>query len=197
MAQVLREFIGLEYDKAQIQEAKSANKPIILSGVLQRSEAKNQNGRIYPHHILQREIRNYQKMVAEGRALGECDHPSDNVVSLKNVSHVVREIGWNNNDVVGKVEILNTPAGKILQNLMEANIRLGVSSRGMGDITMDENGNAVVGESYLLVCFDVVSEPSTHGAWLSESKNIDMNAMIQKLSKRDRVNRMVNEILKR
>ena len=195
MAKVLREFIGLNYDKALVKEAKEKNLPIVLQGVLQRADAKNQNGRIYPRPILEREITNYQKAVAEGRAVGEADHPDQSVVSLKNVSHVVREIGWNGDDVVGKVEILNTPSGQILKSLMESGIRLGISSRGVGEVRQDESGNDVVDESFVLICFDVVSEPSTHGAWLGESKNISIREVVSHLSKRDRVNRIVNEIL--
>jgi hypothetical protein len=195
MARVLREFIALEYDRSTIQEARAAKAPIMLRGILQRAEAKNQNGRIYPKAILEREIGNYQKSVSEGRAVGECDHPDASVVSLKNVSHVVREIGWDGNDVVGQVEILNTPSGHILQSLMESGIKLGISSRGVGDVKVDENGVDVVDESFVLVAFDIVSEPSTHGAWLGESKNVSIREVVSHLSKRDRVNRIVNEIL--
>ncbi len=195
MAQLLREFIGLDYDRKVIQEMKSANAPIILNAVLQRSDAKNQNGRIYPHSVLQREVQNYQKAVNEGRAVGECDHPSESVVSLKNVSHVVREIGWRGNDVVGKIEILNTPSGQILRSLMESGIKLGISSRGVGDVMKNESGDDVVDESFVLICFDAVSEPSTHGAWIGESRKINLQEVYDKLSSRDRVNRIVNAIL--
>ena len=195
MGRVLREFITLQYDKEQIKEAKEANLPIVLNGVLQRADAKNQNGRVYPRHILEREITNYQKAVMEGRALGECDHPDKSVVELKNASHVVRDIGWNGSDVVGKVELLNTPSGNILKSLMESGIKLGISSRGVGEVKKDDSGNDVVTEDFVLICFDVVSEPSTHGAWLNEGKQISVNEAISHLSKRDRVNRIANDIL--
>ena len=197
MAKVLREFITLNYDKSVVKEATERNLPVILSGVLQRADAKNQNNRIYPRPILEREIMNYQKAVAEGRALGECDHPDKSVVELKNVSHIVREIGWQNNDVVGKVELLNTPNGNILKSLMESGVKLGISSRGVGEVQQDDDGNDVVTEDFMLICFDVVSEPSTHGAWLSEGKNVDLRDVVSHLNKRDRVNRLVNEILLR
>lgn len=196
MAQLLREFIGLEYDKQVIQEMKAANAPIILNAVFQRSDAKNQNGRIYPHSVLEREVTNYQKAVREGRAVGECDHPSESVVSLKNVSHVVREIGWRGNDVIGKLEILNTPSGQILRSLMESGIKLGISSRGVGDVQKNDQGDDVVDESFVLICFDAVSEPSTHGAWIGESRKVSLREVYNHLSKRDRVNRIVNEILR-
>lgn len=124
-----------------------------------------------------------------------CDHPDDSVVSLKNVSHVVREIGWNGNDVVGKVEILNTPSGKILQSLMESGITLGISSRGVGEVRKDEQGCDVVEDSFTILAFDCVSDPSTHGAFLHESKNIAVEEVVAKLPKTDRINRIANEIL--
>ncbi len=196
MAKLLREFIGLQYDAKQICELRSANRPIILSGVLQRADAVNQNGRRYPRSILAREVENYKKAVAEGRAVGECDHPDKSVVELKNVSHVVREIDWQGNDVVGRVEILNTPSGNILKSLMESGIKLGISSRGVGEVQKDDEGYDVVDESFVLICFDVVSEPSTHGAWLNESRNVNIQEVYNSISKRDRINRIVNEILK-
>lgn len=197
MARLLQEFIGLNYDSKQILEMKSANQPIILSGVLQRADSKNQNGRCYPRAILAREVENYKKAVAEGRAVGECDHPDKSVVELRNVSHVVREIDWRGNDVIGRVEILNTPSGQILKSLMESGIKLGISSRGVGEVQRDENGVDVVDESFVLICFDVVSEPSTHGAWLSEGKQVNLQEVYDTISKRDRINRVVNEILQK
>jgi hypothetical protein len=125
-----------------------------------------------------------------------CDHPDKSVVELKNVSHVVRDIDWQGNDVVGRVEILNTPSGNILKSLMESGIKLGISSRGVGEVQKDDEGYDVVDESFVLICFDVVSEPSTHGAWLNESRNVNIQEVYNSISKRDKINRIVNEILK-
>lgn len=139
---------------------------LIVSGVLQRAGAKNQNGRVYPRDILQREVQQYQQLIDERRALGELDHPDSSVVNLQNVSHNVVEIGWEGDDVVGKVEILPTPSGNILRELFKSGIRLGISSRGMGSVK-DGTDGLEVQEDFNLIAFDFVSNPSTHGAFLS------------------------------
>lgn len=139
---------------------------LIVSGVLQRAGAKNQNGRVYPRNILQREVQQYQQLIDERRALGELDHPDSSVVNLQNVSHNVVEIGWEGDDVVGKVEILPTPSGNILRELFKSGIRLGISSRGMGSVK-DGSDGLEVQEDFNLIAFDFVSNPSTHGAFLS------------------------------
>lgn len=139
---------------------------LIVSGVLQRAGAKNQNGRVYPRNILQREVQQYQQLIDERRALGELDHPDSSVVNLQNVSHNVVEIGWEGDDVVGKVEILPTPSGNILRELFKSGIRLGISSRGMGSVKDGADGLEVQ-EDFNLIAFDFVSNPSTHGAFLS------------------------------
>lgn len=139
---------------------------LIVSGVLQRAGAKNQNGRVYPRDILQREVQQYQQLIDERRALGELDHPDSSVVNLQNVSHNVVEIGWEGDDVVGKVEILPTPSGNILRELFKSGIRLGISSRGMGSVKDGADGLEVQ-EDFNLIAFDFVSNPSTHGAFLS------------------------------
>jgi len=139
---------------------------LIVSGVLQRAGAKNQNGRVYPKDILSREVQQYQQLIDERRALGELDHPDSSVVNLQNVSHNVVEIGWEGDDVVGKVEILPTPSGNILRELFRSGIRLGISSRGMGSVK-DGSDGLEVQEDFNLIAFDFVSNPSTHGAFLS------------------------------
>ena len=139
---------------------------LIVSGVLQRAGAKNQNGRVYPKDILSREVQQYQQLIDERRALGELDHPDSSVVNLQNVSHNVVEIGWEGDDVVGKVEILPTPSGNILRELFRSGIRLGISSRGMGSVKDGADGLEVQ-EDFNLIAFDFVSNPSTHGAFLS------------------------------
>lgn len=149
---------------------------LIVSGVLQRAGAQNQNGRVYPRDILQREVKQYQQLIDERRALGELDHPDSSVVNLQNVSHNVVEIGWEGDNVVGKVEILPTPSGNILRELFKSGIRLGISSRGMGSVKDGADGLEVQ-EDFNLIAFDFVSNPSTHGAFLSpvnESVNMEV-----------------------
>jgi hypothetical protein len=147
---------------------------LVVSGVLQRADAKNQNSRIYPRQILEREVDNYlQKEIAEKRAYGELDHPESSVVNLKNVSHVVRECWWDGDDVVGKVEILNTPSGNILKELILADLTVGISSRGMGSVKKINEDTDQVEDDFQLVCWDFVSNPSTHGAFLTVNESVD------------------------
>lgn len=127
---------------------------------------------------------------------GELDHPDSSIVSLERVCHIVREVWWKGDEVWGAVEILNTPKGKIAQDLIEAGVKIGISSRGVGDTVKNENGYDVVDESFMLVGFDLVSEPSTHNAWLHESKQLSIGEIRKSIPKLDRVNRIVNEILR-
>jgi hypothetical protein len=143
------------------------NGKVIVSGVLQRAEAKNQNGRVYPKEILVREVKKYQdNQIKENRALGELDHPDSSVINLRNVSHNVLEVKWNGNDLVGKVEILPTPSGNILKELLGAGIRLGISSRGLGSVKEINENTVEVQDDFELIGWDFVSNPSTHGAFM-------------------------------
>lgn len=166
---------------------------MILSGIMQKSDTVNGNGRIYPHKVLQKEVQNYSKLVKERRALGELDHPDDSVINLKNASHLVTEIWWNNNDVMGKVKVLNTPAGQVLQELVKSGVSLGISSRGMGSVSENQNGT-IVEDDFQLICFDFVSEPSTPGAYMmKEAKDLEKPNIF---TKSDRVNRAINDVLR-
>ena len=156
---------------------------------MQRADAKNGNGRVYPRQVLMREVENYQKLVKEKRALGELDHPEDSVINLKNASHIVTDVWWQGNDVMGKVQVLNTPSGQVLKSLAEAGVNLGISSRGMGSVH-ESNGNTIVEDDFQLICFDFVSEPSTTGAFMMrEHKEPNV------FTKADRINRALNDIL--
>ena len=116
---------------------------MILNGILQKANTLNQNGRIYPHHILEREIRNYEKLIREKRAFGELDHANEPIVNMKNISHTIREI-WMEGDVVyGKVEVLDTPCGKIIEAIIKAGCRPGISSRALGSLQRENNVNVV------------------------------------------------------
>ena len=139
----------------------------IVKGILQRAGAENQNGRVYPMQILQREAKKYETLIKERRALGELDHPDSSVINLKNVSHNVREIHWEGNDLCGTVEILPTPSGNILKELLRAGILLGISSRGMGSTRQLEGNKVEVQEDFELIGWDFVSNPSTHGAFMT------------------------------
>jgi hypothetical protein len=166
-----------------------------MKGILQKSNTLNQNGRIYPRDILEREVRNYQKFIAENRALGELDHPDSSVVELKNASHIVREAYMDGDICYGTVEILDTPAGKILKSLIDNNVTLGISSRGVGS-TRREGDHQIVQDDFQLICWDFVSEPSTPGAFMmKEGKEISLTELNQVFNKSDRVDRIFNDIL--
>lgn len=139
-----------------------------VQGVLQRAEAQNQNGRVYKKAILEREVKKYtQDFIKVGNAYGELDHPDSPVVSLKNASHVVKEVWWKGNDLMGKVQLLNTPSGNIVQNILKDGHTIGISSRGTGSVQETNEGTLMVQDDFELVCWDFVSNPSTHGAFLA------------------------------
>jgi hypothetical protein len=164
-----------------------ANGGLILSGVMQRADAQNGNGRIYPRQVLEREIQKYQQLIKENRALGELDHPDDSVVNLKNASHMVTDIWWNGDDVMGKAKILNTPSGQILKALVESGVKLGISSRGLGSVR-ETRGQTIVEDDFNLICFDFVSDPSTTGAFMMrESKGDNNNVLVQLTEKLDKL----------
>ena len=161
----------LYYDNDLIKEAHNASKPLILRHVtLQQANSKNQNGRIYPRQILTKEVVRYNKeFVEQNRALGELDHPESPIVNLRNVCANVTKISMNGDAVVGDMQVLSTPAGNIVRELVKNNIRLGVSSRGVGSVKNVNEDTLEVQEDYSLICFDVVSNPSTPGAFINES----------------------------
>jgi hypothetical protein len=199
--EVLREFYELceggfcpdlltEEEKVLIKN----NGVVFLTGVMQKCDQQNGNGRIYPEKVLRREVENYQKIVEDRRALGELDHPDDSVVNLKNVSHMVTKVWWDGNAVMGKVRVLDTPSGNILKSLVRDGVKLGISSRGLGS-TRKQEGKTIVEDDFQLICFDFVQEPSTPGAFMmKENKTRDIN---QIYSKADRLNRLLNDIVRK
>ena len=171
MRQLIVDYLPFEVKPEQINESLKENDgKLIVRGVLQRAEAKNQNGRVYPKDILHREAKKYAKeFIKERRAMGELDHPESSVVNLQNVSHNIREMHWEGDNLLGEVEVLGTPSGNILKELFKAGIKLGISSRGMGSVeTVNEEGDQVtqVQPDFELIAFDFVSNPSTHGAFM-------------------------------
>ena len=171
--QLLVDYIPFEIERDKINESlKDNNDRLVVKGVLQRAEAKNQNGRVYPREVLVKEAKKYAETnISERRALGELDHPDSSVVNLNNASHNILEMHWKGDDLLGTVEILSTPAGNILKELFKSGIKLGISSRGLGsvkEIHEDEEQDTVeVQPDFELIAFDFVSNPSTHGAFLS------------------------------
>ena len=169
MKKLLVDYIPFEISRDTINESiKENNGRLVVKGVLQRAEAKNQNGRVYPRETLMREADNYSKVnIAERRALGELDHPDSSVVNLNNASHNILEMHWDGDDLLGTVEVLSTPAGNILKELFKSGIKLGISSRGLGSVKeLGESDGVEVQPDFELIAFDFVSNPSTHGAFM-------------------------------
>lgn len=191
--QILVEYMPLEVDREYIMEAtKNPSLPVRVKAILQRADIKNQNGRIYPKEILMREAKKYhEEFVTARRAMGELDHPESRaVVNLGSVSHIISEMHWEGDDLVGMIEVLSTPSGNIVKELLKSGIRLGVSSRGVGSVRQMSESTVEVDEDFNLICFDIVSNPSTQGAFLSEGV---MNAINS--SKRIRVNELIQDFL--
>lgn len=173
------------------------SKPMIVQGVLQRANAKNQNGRVYPKDILEREVKKYDdNFVKERRALGELDHPDSSVVNLQNVSHNVVEMMWNGDDLVGKVEVLPTPSGNILKALFKAGIKLGISSRGLGSVRKNVRENAdEVQDDFELIAFDFVSNPSTRGAFLFPTGALNESVTSTPVNKYAKIESLIHDII--
>ena len=193
--EVLIDYTSFDVTPQMITESEQTNNGrVIVSGVLQRAGAKNQNGRVYPKEVLMREVKSYSEIqIAENRALGELDHPESSVVNLQNVSHNIKKVWWKGDDVMGTVEVLSTPAGNILKELLKAGVKLGISSRGLGSVKqLDEDGTLQVQNDFELVCWDFVSNPSTHGAFM---KPINESVNDIYINKYENVNNIINEIL--
>ena len=193
---LLNSYEVFDYTPDMIKESREKNNgKVVMRGILQKADTLNQNGRIYPMAVLEREVRNYQKFIAENRALGELDHPDSSVVNLKNVSHVIKEAYLDRGVVYGTVELLDTPSGKILQSLVESGVKLGISSRGVGSVKKQGDYH-IVQDDFQLICWDYVSEPSTPGAFmLPEGRTINSSELRNIFNKSDRIDRIVNDIL--
>lgn len=165
---------------------------MILSGKLQEGDRQNGNGRIYPTGILSREIDNYKQVVKDMRALGELDHPESSIINLNNVSHLVLDVWMEGKVVMGKLKVLDTPSGKILRSLIEGGAQLGISSRGLGSVEQ-RSGKTMVQDDFQLICFDIVSDPSTPDAYMRISENKIPERQI--FQKKDRINRLLNDII--
>ena len=165
MAQLL---VDVTPFKPTIRESKTRPGVFEVEGVMQRAKAENQNGRVYSKDILVREAKKYvDEFVDRGNAFGELDHPESPVVSLKNASHIVKELYWKGDDLMGKVELLNTPSGNIVKEIIKAGHTIGISSRGTGSVNQTNEGHLEVQDDFDLVCWDFVSNPSTQGAFMN------------------------------
>lgn len=177
-----------------LRESKERPGVFEVEGVMQRAGAKNQNGRIYTKEILMREVKKYmEEFVNNGNAYGELDHPESPVVSLKNASHIVKDLYWNGDDLMGKVELLNTPSGNIVKEIIKAGHTIGISSRGTGSVQQTSEGHLAVQPDFELVCWDFVSNPSTHGAFMNP---ISLNEAKKNISKYSNLDSIINDILR-
>ena len=190
--QLLVDYTPFEVSPTQINESLAQNNgKLVVKGVLQRAEAKNQNGRVYPMETLMREAKKYAgTYIKERRALGELDHPDSSVVNLNNASHNVLDMAWQGEDLVGTVEVLSTPSGNILKELFKCGIKLGISSRGMGsvkEVVTEGEETLEVQPDFELIAFDFVSNPSTHGAFLSPVNKSKGKISVNKFAGIDRL----------
>lgn len=190
MSQLLIETNLWDTKSMLTENVSKENGNLVVSGILATAEVKNGNGRYYPRELWERELDKYQEFVDGRRATGELDHPESSVVNLKNVSHVITECWWDGDHVMGKIEILPTPSGQILEALIKAGVTVGVSSRGMG--SLEQRGEVMeVQDDFELLCWDFVSTPSNPGSFmgvLQESKG-------QSINDYSKVNSIIREIL--
>ncbi len=197
MAKLLREFYELceggvcqdlltESEKRFVKDG-----GMILSGPMQKCNTENGNKRVYPEDVLKREVKRYKQVVDDKRALGELDHPDSSIINLVNVSHMVIDIWMDGLTVMGKCKVLDTPAGQILRSLVDAGVKIGISSRGMGSVS-ESRGQTIVEDDFQLICFDIVSEPSTPNAFMSlqESKLVN-----EQVTKNNKIINLMNEIV--
>ena len=191
MAQLL---VDVTPFKSVLRESKTKPGVFEVEGVMQRAKAQNQNGRVYARTILERESKKYtEDFVKNGNAFGELDHPESPVVSLKNASHVVKELWWDGDDLMGRVELLNTPSGNIVKEIIKAGHTIGISSRGTGSVQQTNEGTLEVQDDFELVCWDFVSNPSTHGAFMNP---VSLNEGKVKASKYQNLDSIINDILR-
>tara|TARA_R100001163_G_C5015688_1_gene160120 strand:+ start:335 stop:913 length:579 start_codon:yes stop_codon:yes gene_type:complete len=191
MAQLL---VDVTPFRPTLTESKKRPGVFEVEGVMQRAGAKNQNGRVYEKELLVRESKKYMdEFVKNGNAFGELDHPESPVVSLKNASHIVKDLYWNGDDLMGKVELLNTPAGNIVKEIIKAGHTIGISSRGTGSVQQTNEGTLEVQPDFELVCWDFVSNPSTHGAFMNP---VALNESKGKANKYENLDSIINDILR-
>lgn len=167
--QLLQDVFIIE--ELQILSEGKANDIMKIRGVFGRCNEKNNNGRIYPTAVLENQLKKVQPLIAERRLCGELDHPQNDVVRLANASHLITKLEMKGNDLIGEAEVLKTPAGLTAKALVNGGVKIGISSRGMGTLSEDHNGDKIVNEDFRLITFDLVADPSTRGAYpaLSES----------------------------
>lgn len=189
---IISEFHSFDVDKKIIKEAIANDTTISITCILQKADTLNRNGRVYPFSILKREAVKYMDLVKERSAMGELDHPDSAVISLVNVSHCVTDMWWEGQTLYGKIEIAETDAGAKLKGLLKSGFKLGISSRGVGSVK-SSNDKDVVQDDFELIAFDVVSSPSTPGAYLfKEGRQWGMTPLTEKSMKARKNDEVIN-----
>tara|TARA_Y100000593_G_scaffold91788_1_gene181567 strand:- start:286 stop:906 length:621 start_codon:yes stop_codon:yes gene_type:complete len=198
---LLREYYALcegGYCKDLLTEAEKMSmaegKSFYLTGILQMGGTKNGNGRKYPTPVLEREMNNYEMLIKQRRAYGELDHPDSSVVDLKNASHLVTRWWMDEQKVMGVIKVLDTPAGEIVKGIIRSGGQIGISSRGLGSVVNEANGVSMVQDDFQLICFDIVADPSTPGAFMNPTR-IHENRQVKIHDREYRVNALINSIL--
>jgi len=192
---LLMDYINFDVSPLTITESLNENNGrLIVQGVIQRANALNQNKRIYPRNILEREVQKYMDLVSDRRSLGELDHPDSSVINLSNVSHIITDLWWQEDDLVGKLEILSTPSGNILKELFKSGVKIGISSRGLGSTREIGEGQVEVQDDFEILCWDMVSNPSTHGSFVTPLHEGKEAIIDSKIEKYNRINEIVIDI---
>jgi hypothetical protein len=159
------------------------NKQQYIKGIFMQSDIQNQNGRVYPYNVLKKQVKEFnEKFVKQDRALGELGHPSGPSVNLDRVSHIITELHEDGKNFIGKAKIIDTPNGKIVKNLLESGVRLGVSSRGLGSIKTNKSGVNEVQDDFVLSTVDIVSDPSAPDAFVNgimEGKEFSLTGEVE------------------
>lgn len=174
---LMESFITEDVDGRKVRHVP---RPFIVDAVFQKYDVKNANGRIYPEAVLKKQVELYQTLIREHRALGECNHPSESTIDLSRISHNIIELHWEGRTLVGKLELnitdgfanhgIVSSCGDTVANLLLNGYKVGVSSRGVGSVE-NKMGQSVVGNDFELICWDIVSTPSTPGAWIAQTED--------------------------
>ena len=191
---LLVEYTPLNLTPQLINESIAKNNGVLMvEGVIQRAGAKNQNGRVYPKDILEAEVKKYiEGPIVERRAYGELDHSNESIINLKNVCLNIQKLWWENDDLMGKIEILTTPSGNIVKELFKCGGTVGISSRALGSVRQLDENTVEVQDDLELICWDIVSTPSTHGAFVTP-----INEGVSRLpqGKYEKVNGILRDII--
>ena len=189
--ELLIETHTIKVSPSQLTEnVNKENGNLMVEGILATAEVKNGNGRYYSKSLWDREMAKYKELIEQRRSMGELDHPESTIINLKNVSHLITDYYWDGDNVMGKIEILPTPSGNILKELIKNGITVGVSSRGMG--SLEQNGSVMeVQDDFELLCWDFVSTPSNPGSFMSVLKEGQQTFTYDYTN----VNKIITEIL--